>query len=352
VNSRIPDLRDDDAAAIARSPVASSRVILGWGLLVALVIAVHWMDAGSMDMIWRDTERMQLVERHGAGTERIAKLVLHLQATGPGPARDRLLSELDQFLAHWDRSYDLLREGVVDSLATSHSREVESIYCELNSMQWGLLSSGRALVNAIRRPQPGPLNLDPYVADVLRFERENLQGIERLARQYRRDARERMALGQIYSRVWLTLVVAALAASGWWVLRSLVKQLDLAGLRLNRSRSELLAARQTAGSVLADHRRLVSVVQIEARPALARILTACDCAAEQSDSPAVRQQIDSIDTVGRRVLRLLNELLPNRANIPAAQQASPLHFVSPAESPSQQNCEESELFACSATQNR
>src|SRR5688572_15154956 len=89
VNSRIPDLRDDEAAAIAGSPFARSRVILGLGLLVALVVLGHWMDAGSIDMVWRDTERIHLIERQGAGTERIAKLVLHLQATGPGQARDR-----------------------------------------------------------------------------------------------------------------------------------------------------------------------------------------------------------------------------------------------------------------------
>jgi hypothetical protein len=345
LNSRNPDSQDDQGTAASGCQGARLRVILGLGLLVALVVAGHWMDVGSDDLVWRDAERIHLVERHGIGTERIAKLALQVQAVGPGVARDRLLSEFDQVLTQWDQSYELLRDGVVDSLATGHSREVESIYCELGSMQWGLIRSGRELINAIRYPQPEPLDLAPHVANVLRFERDNLNGIERLVVQHRRDARDRIAQGQIHSRIWWTLVVAALAASSWWVLRRLVKPLELAGVRLSRSRSELLAARQTAGAVSADHRRLMGVVQNEVRPALAKMLTASDCAAGQSNSPTARQHIDRIDATGRQLLRLLNDLLPNRTVTSGTQPLCQQILISPAEQPSQRHCEESELFA-------
>jgi hypothetical protein len=152
--------------------------------------------------------------------------------------------------------------------------------------------------------------------------------------------------------MWLALTVGLLAVSGWFVLRPVLKQLDQAARRLGELRSELLAARQTAAAVGADHKRLVGALQNNVRPALGTILTACNCAAEQSDSPTARQQLDLIDATGRRLFRRLNDLVPSRAGVHSSEAATRQLAIAVLETPQHSIYQESELLACIATQNR
>jgi len=334
-----------------------TRVVLGLGLLVALVVAGHWVAQGPDEELARFAARIQLVQQQATGSQRIAKLALGIQAAQPGPIRERLLSELDQFLGHWDRAHDSLRSGrlygdLVHGTPAGHSSEVEAMFCELQPAQWGLLRAARELVNEFRHPQPGPPPRIRPMDDVLRFERENLDAIERLVVHYQREARERAANRQTSARIWLALTVGLFAIGGWFVLRPVLKQLDQAARRLGQLRSELLAARHTAAAVGADHKRIVNALHQDLRPAVGAMLTACDRADEQSDSPLTHQQLALIDEAGRRLLRRVDELAPgNSGTTTAERMRRQIAIDSPESSPSPAH-QESELLACSAPQSR
>jgi hypothetical protein len=339
-----------------------TQAVLGLGLLVALVVAGHWVAQRPDEELAQYAARIQLVQRQATGSQRIAKLALGIQAAQPGPIRERLLAELDQFLRHWDRAHDYVRGTQVDGALVHggplfgppgrHSPEVEAMYCELQPAQFGLLRSAQELVNEFRYPQSGPPPRYRPMDDVLRFERENLDAIERLVVQYQREARERVANRQMIAKMWLALTVGLLAFSGWIVLLPVLKQLDQAARRLGQLRGELLAARQMAAAVGADHKRLVGALQNDVRPALGTILTACDCAAEHSDSPTARQQLSLIDATGRRLFRRLNDLVPSRADVHSLEPATRQLAIAVLETPQPSLYQESELLACSATQNR
>ena len=328
------------------------RAVLALALFVALVAAGHWVLSEADDRELDQAAQILSVQRLGTDCERIAKLSLALQSAEAGPARDWLAAELKQLLISWDRSFDALRASSARGAAVRESRAVRAMFVELQTAQWGVLSAGREMVKLARAQRADPSDVRRNIDEILRAERHFLDSVNGMIIQLRRESAERVSTGKLGSRVWLIVVVSALAIGAWLTLRVTFGPLDWAGREIGLLRQELQRTRHLAGTVSADYKRLARVLGNELRPSLAEMLAACHHAAE-FNAQAASNELLRIDTIGRRLMRRLTELLP--ATTASGRPATTIRHRADCPSslldvPSVE--QERELDSCGSAQNR
>ncbi len=232
------------------------RATLGLALLLALVVAGHWILIEWHDLDSEHAVRILQAQRLGTGSQRIAKLALAIQSAQPGPARDRMASELSQCLLHWDRAFYGLWAPGDRACSINHSLAIEGAFFEMQPAQVGLMNAAREVADAARLERNEPLSLFTQVNQILRRERENLDASERLVARFEQEAQEQIANRRFTSRFWLAAIVASLAFGGSLATQSAARSLEESQRRLGQLRDELLAARRMAGAVSADYKRL------------------------------------------------------------------------------------------------
>jgi hypothetical protein len=226
------------------------RYLIAAAMGASLLIAGQYLLQLTLEQQESTLTIVGLASRQRILSQRIAKSALMIQATPPGPHRQNLAIELRQLLDLWSRYQRGLARGDEQlALPAAHSIAIDSMYSDLHAACVAIDSAGKHLISAGRG---GPLDatddrtLNKAVADMQKFERRFLEGMDRIIHQYEAESRAQLAHLRWTERGVLVLALAAIPLAGWWLVRPAARQLQSNVRELDDLRQQLQTIRVAA----------------------------------------------------------------------------------------------------------
>jgi hypothetical protein len=240
-------------SATARWLVA--RMVLVASLAALLALAGHYQVQRTLDRQGHDRTIAGIAGRQRILGQRIAKSALLIQAAPPGPHRQHLAIELRQLLDLWSHYQMALAQGDAElALPAEQSNALDTMYADLHSVYVAIETAARPLIDAGRRPTDDEAESRSVIkaaADIQRFERRFLEGMDRIMHQYEAESRAQAAQLTWMQRALLVLALAALPLAGWWIVWPAAKQLERDAQEL----ADLRQKWQAAGTAAQADRR-------------------------------------------------------------------------------------------------
>jgi hypothetical protein len=226
------------------------RYLIAAALGASLLIASQYFVQQSLEQQENTRTIVGIAGRQRMLCQRIAKSALMIQAAPPGPHRQHLAIELRQLLDLWSRYQMGLALGDAQlALPAEQSVAIDSMYSDLHAVYVAIDSSGKHLISAGRGgPQDAAddRTLNKAVADVQRFERRFLEGMDRIVHQYEAESRSQIVQLRWTERGLLILALASIPLAGWWLVRPAARQLQSNIRELDELRLQLRTIRGVA----------------------------------------------------------------------------------------------------------
>jgi hypothetical protein len=227
-----------------------ARYLIAAALGASLLFAGQSFLQQSLEQQEQTRKIVGLASRQRILSQRIAKSALLIQAAPPGPHRQHLAIELRQLLDLWSRYQMGLAQGdEALALPAEQSHAIDSMYSDLHSVYVAIDSAGKQLISVGRggpHDAADERTLNKAAADMQKFERRFLEGMDRIVHQHESESRAQLAQLRWTGRALVVLALAALPLAGWWLVWPAARRLQSDVEELDDLRRQLLTIRTFA----------------------------------------------------------------------------------------------------------